>query len=386
MSHPRPNPVPPSGEPPNSIRLDAAKLNRFLDDRDRQGEQSENKPRRDFVRWPFRSTCIALTVEHPGGSNSVFNVACRNLSSGGLGVLHSSYMHTGTRCYVTLPRTDGHKTVVEGTVVRCSHVSGNIHEVGIQFLKPIDARQYVALDPFADGFSLETVNPENLRGTVLYIEDSTLDQALMRHFLRETQLSLIIVDTIEEGLKKAAEDVDLILCDHHVGEGSGGDFVAKAREAGLSQPILMITADTSALTRQELIKAQATAFITKPVKQETLFRALAEFMMLGGDSSGLASTLPAEHPNIALLETFVEESHNSAKGLEAALRLNNAAKARLLCLQIMSSASEMGFGRLADLARAAEKAVSSTMSCSEAAVPLRALIGACQRTTARHAA
>jgi CheY-like chemotaxis protein len=386
MNNPRPKPVQPSPEPSNSIRLDAGRLNRFLDDRDRQSEQNENKPRRDFIRWPFRNSCIALTVIHPGGANSVFNVACRNLSSGGIGVLHSSYMHKGTRCFVTLPRTDGQKALMEGTVVRCSHVSGNIHEIGIQFLKPIDAKQYVELDPFANGFSLETVDPEALRGTVLYIEDSTLDQALIRHFLRETQIRLIVVATIEEGLAKAAEGVDLILCDYNIGEGVGSTFVARAREAGLSQPILMVTADTSPFTRQELVKAQATAFITKPVKQQTLFRALAEFMMLGADAGGITSSLAANHPNVALLETFVEEARNTARSIEAAMRQDNPNKARMLCLQIMGSAPEMGYERLAELARSAEKAVSSTMSCSEAAVPLRTLIGACQRTTPRHAA
>jgi CheY-like chemotaxis protein len=386
MSNPQPKPTNAAATPANSIRLDSGRLNRFLDDRDRLSAQNESKPRRDFVRWPFRNACIALTVVHPGGSNSVFNVACRNLSSGGIGILHSSYMHKGTRCFISLPRTDGQKVSMEGTIVRCSHVSGTIHEIGIQFLKPIDAKQYVELDPFSNGFSLETVDPENLRGTVLYIEDSALDQALIRHYLRETQIRLIVVADVQEGLKKALEGVDLILCDYNVGQEMGSSFVARAREAGLSQPILMVTADTSSFTRQQLIKAQATAFITKPVKQQTLFRALAEFMMLGADAGGISSSLPASHANVALLDTFVDETKLIARSLETAMRQENAAKARQLCLQIMGSAPEMGFERLAELARAAEKAVSSTMSCTESAVPLRTLIGACQRTTPRHAA
>ena len=372
--------------PANSIRLDAARLNRFLDERDAQSEQAENKPRRDFVRWAFRNVSIPLTVVHPGGSNAVMNVACRNLSSGGIAVLHSAYMHKGTRCFVSLPRADGARMTIEGTIVRCSHVSGTIHELGVQFLKPIDPKQFVALDPFANGFSLETVDPEQLQGTVLYIEDSSLDQALVRHYLRETQIRLIVCDNVEEGLKKASEGVDLILCDYTLGDSVGSNFVPRARDAGLSQPILIVTADTSAATRQELIKVSATAYITKPIKQETLFRALAEFMMLGADAGGISSTLPENHANVGLLETFVEEIRQHAKQLESAMIAENTQRARSICLQIAGSAPVMGFERLADLARLAERSLASTMSVVESAVPLRTLIGACQRTTSRRAA
>lgn len=372
--------------PANTIRLDAARLNRLLDERDAASEQNDNKPRRDYVRWAFREASIPMTVVHPGGSNAVVNVACRNLSSGGIAVLHSSYMHKGTQCFVSLPKADGSRMTVEGTVVRCVHVSGTIHELGVQFLKPIDPKQYVSLDPFANGFSLETVNPEDLQGTVLYIEDSALDQALVRHYLRETQIRLIVSDNVAEGLKRAAEGVDLILCDYSLGDTLGSKFVAEARNAGLSQPILMVTADTSAATRQELIKASATAYITKPIRQDTLFRALAEFMMLGEDAGGMASTLPENHANLGLLETFVDEIRQHAKQLESAMTAENTQRARSICLQIAGSAPVMGFERLAELARSAERSVASTMSVVESAVPLRTLIGACQRTTARRAA
>ncbi len=371
---------------PNSLRLDAAKLNRFLDERDQASEGGENKPRRDFVRWAFRTASIPFTVVHPGGSNAVMHVACRNLSSGGIGLLHNAYMHTGTHCFVTLTRTDGHRVSVEGTIVRCIHVTGAIHEIGVKFLKPIDAKQFIDLDPFANGFNLETVDPESLRGTVLLIEDSALDQTLIRHYLRETQISLVVVDTVEEGLARAAEGVDMILCDANAGGASGADFVRKARDSGLSQPILMLTADTGESTRRELIKARATAILTKPLKQQTLFQALAEFMSTSADAGGIASTLPANHANLGLLETFVEQTKATAKNIEKAVAENNAARARLLCLQIMGSAPEMGFEKLADLARAAEQVITATKSCADAAVPLRTLIGACLRTSSRQAA
>jgi len=382
-SPPRPAPGP---SPTNSVRLDAAKLNRFLDERDAMAAKVDSKPRRDFVRWAFRSESIPLTVVHPGGSSSVFNVACRNLSSGGMGVLHSSFMHNGTPCSVCLRDTAGKGVTIEGKIVRCVHASGTIHELGIKFGKSIDTKQFIALDPFANGFSLETVDPQNLRGTVLYVSDSPLDQSLVRHFLRETQLQLIVCATHDEGLAKAMEGMDLILCEYTLGESKGSDFVLKARRAGLSQPILIVTADTSAATRAELINAQATAVVTKPLLQETLFRALAEFMVLSSDSGGIASTLDDNHANVGLLETFVDQIKQQAGQLESAIEEGNQSRARSLCLQIVGTAPVMGYQKLADLARTAELSLSKAPSISEASVPLRTLIGACQRTSARRAA
>lgn len=374
----------PEAPPANSVRMDAARLNRFLDERDAATEQGDNHPRRDFVRWPFRNTGIPLTLSHPGGSQTTFVVACRNLSSGGIGLLHSAYVHCGTACIVLLPRADGTTSTVQGTVVRCTHLTGTIHEVGIRFESPIDPKQFVQLDPFANGFSVETVDPEKLRGTALFIGASTLDHALVRHFLRVTQVGLVVAPNLEEALQRAIAGVDVILCDSDCGDLAGPEIVRGLRAAGLSQPILMVTADTSETTRRELIKAQATAFITKPINQDTLFRALAEYM--GTGNGGFASTLPEGHPNFTLLETFVEGLHEQAALLTAAIEQKSVQKARAICLQVAGSTPVMGFERIASLAKAGEQALAAGASVADVDVTLRMLAAACQRASSRPAA
>jgi CheY-like chemotaxis protein len=374
-----PSPTPPAR---NTINHDANALGRLLDDLDAKSSGKQNA-KRQFVRWPYRVAAVKFTIQHLAGSASTIYVACRNLSSGGIGVLHRAYVHKGTRVTVELPRVDGEVVPIEGIVVRCVHVSGTIHDVGVQFNTPVQARDFVNLDPFADGFTLEKVDPEELKGNVLYIEDSTLDQSLVRHFLRETQLRLQFATTKEEALKRVVEGFDLILCDYNLGDEDGASVVKEMRDAGITTPIIMVTADKSAQTRAKLIDAQANAFLSKPLQQSMLFRAVAEFMISGTSAGSLFSSLPPTHPNRALLPTFVEQVRDYAKGLDKTLKERNVAKCRSLCLQIAGAAPVMGFEKLAELAQTAERALSSSLSGEEGQTQVRMLMNACVRVTAK---
>ncbi len=372
----------PSKEAKNTINFDTLALGKLLDELDAKNGGKQN-PKRQYVRWPYRVAAVKLTIQHQTGNPVTIYVACRNLSSGGIGVLHRAYVHKGTRVTIELPRVDGELIPIEGFVVRCVHVTGTIHDVGVQFNTPVQARDFVNLDPFADGFSLEKVNPEELKGNVLYVEDSTLDQSLVRHFLRETQLRLQVAVNKAEAVKKAAEGFDLILCDYNLGEDNGAEVVKELRDEGITTPIIMVTADKSPSTRAKLIDAQANAFLSKPLQQSMLFRAIAEFMISGASAGSLVSSLPPTHPNRALLPTFVEQVRDYAKGLEKTIKDNNVSRCRSLCLQIAGAAPVMGFEKLAELAQEAERAISASMSIQEAQSQLRQLMNGCIRVSAK---
>ncbi|MFN7022110.1 MAG: response regulator [Phycisphaerales bacterium] len=375
----------PEAAPINSIRMDAARLDQFLDLREEVSGGSGAAMKRSHVRHAYRAVAVRITLVHPGGSQARLNVACRNLSSGGIGVLHSAYVHTGTPCIVELTNSRKVTQTIEGRVVRCTHVQGTIHDVGVRFERPINTKDFLALDPFADRFSLENVDPQNLTGTVLYIEDVTMDQAVVRHYLRQTQMQLVIAATADEAMEKALKGVDIILCNHQIGGVPGASIIKRMREAGISQPILIVTADTSPATREMLAVAQCNAFITKPLNQNTLFRALGEFVASGTAGGGIFSTLAEGHPNAGLVETFVNEVHEYARQIEAAVAANDATRVRALCLQIRGSAPIMGFERLAEMALAAETILAGNGSLADASVAIKTLTSACSRTSSRAA-
>jgi len=368
----------------NSVRLDQAQLDQFLNERE-AARGGDKAPGRSFVRLPFRVATVELRLTHPGQSEATMMVACYNLSAGGLGVLHSAYVYPGTKCVVRLPNVDGRNVDVPGVVVRCQHARGVVHDVGIRFNAPIEAREFVKLDPFADGFVLEKVNPEQLQGTVLFIGESALDQSVVRHFLRQTRVTFVTAATAEEASARIMEGVDLILCDNDRAAGDAASIVRSLRESGVPTAIIMLTADTSDQTREALVRAKANAFIGKPLKQEMLFRAMAEFMVVDDSASVFASSLSAEHPNFGLLESFTKQVHEQADQLQGAIDAGDVPRCRSLCLQIAGTAPVMGFEKLAALAHGAETALARTPRVADAMAPLNILMASCRRASARAA-
>jgi CheY-like chemotaxis protein/HPt (histidine-containing phosphotransfer) domain-containing protein len=371
---------------PNTIHFNAEQLGEFLDAREKGDSSGKGgAANRVFVRWPYRVATVTAKFVHPGGSESSVTVACRNLSAGGIGILHRTFLHKGTKCVLSLPDTRGNLVNVPGIVVRCIHVQGTIHELGVQFAKPVRARDFVMMDPFADGFSFENVKPEDLKGTILYLDDSALDQSLVRHFLRETQMRLLVAEDRKAAVEKIAEGVDLILCDYNLANDNGAQVVQSLRADGVTSPIIMVTADTSKQTRDAMMNAEANAFISKPLSAQTLFRAIAEFIVVGTSSSAFISSLPMDHPNRGLLTTFVQQVRDYAKSMEQALESNALDKCRTLCLQVGGAAPVMGFDRLAAVAKDAEKSLAGMANAGEVSGPLRRLIDSCRKVSDRAA-
>lgn len=362
----------------NSIGMQPRELDLLIAEMDASQSGKANK-RREYVRMPFAHASITMRIIQQGGASTDILVACRNLSSGGMSVLHSAYLHTGSKVIVRLPSTDGHHVEIPGYVCRCVHVKGVIHEIGLKFNAQVRLRDFVKCDPFDDCFSLENVKPEQLKGSVLYVEDSEMDHTIVRHFLRETELRLVPARTPKEALKLAADPFDLILTDFDMPEMDGAKFVETLRSQGVDTPVIMLTADTSSVTRSRLTSSKVNAFLTKPLSQPVLFRAIAEFILAGKVTSGLTSSLPKDHPSYCLVETFVSQCKLYAKKLGEVAEKNDAETCRSLCNQIRGSAAAMGFESIGRAADEASKAVASSMDVSEASRQVRGLIALCER-------
>ncbi len=153
-------------ERPNTIGIPARQLETLLDHLD-QPEDAKDTVRRQFSRWPFRQATINVTITHPGGSSVTLRLACRNLSKGGVGLLHSSFVHPGSLCKIELPNLSGTRDRVDGVIQRCTHRRGTLHELGVRFRQPIDLTRYVLRDQAARSPSLEKVYADNHAGTEL---------------------------------------------------------------------------------------------------------------------------------------------------------------------------------------------------------------------------
>jgi CheY-like chemotaxis protein len=375
-------PVKPSSDltRPNTIGLRQEALSQLLDQIDASAGKS-NSAAREFVRFDFRRESVEVTFQQPGGGNSIsLKLACRNISCGGMSVLHSAYVHVGTKVRVHFKLSDGESLASDGTVVRCAHLSGLVHELGIKFSMQIQARDLVSRDPFADSFSIERVDPEKLKGTIVYVDDSAAERRLIAHYLRGTCLRLKVAATGEEGLKLVEEGCELIACDFELPGFPNGSFVRRIRDAGFDTSIIVVTADPTAVTRSSLNSLRINAFLAKPFRQEMFLRAIAEFM--SNDSGGKQSTcsLSPDHPNRALVEGYVDQMHADAKRIAALIEADSVEPLRALMLQIVGSAANYGYEAIGRLAQAAVTSLASTMNIAESLAPIKLLQSACERS------
>lgn len=369
----------------NTIRLREAELlalNKELDAASTGGDF-----KRRTVRWDFLKGSVRIEVSQPGGAITNLRYAARNLSSDGVGILHRSYVHAGTGCNVYLPKPDGTETAVAATVMRCKHFKGLIHEVGIKFKKAINIRDFMSVDPLEGRFTLEYVDPARLTGSLLYIDDSPMDRRLVRHFLKDTSLNVAAVETAAEAIARVKEPFDVLLIDNDLPDMPGTQLAEVLRNAGVTQPMIMITADKRITLKEVARGVKINAIVQKPVNQEKLLQAIGEFLLLDGAANegagALYTTLKTEEPTHQFVAEFIEELRAFVIKLQQQIQAEDVQGVRRQCYQIRGAAPTLGFGPVGDAAEAAMVMLDDTASITESSKTLRHLIGTCMRVKVR---
>lgn len=96
--------------------------------------RKRSESRHDASRLPD----ITVEVRSPSGDVQTHTVPPVDLSPGGMAFLHCSFLYPGSAIAATLRTRDGEQMSVTGKVVRCEHVSGRVHEVGVKLDQAID--------------------------------------------------------------------------------------------------------------------------------------------------------------------------------------------------------------------------------------------------------
>jgi CheY-like chemotaxis protein len=288
---------------PNSVNLKSQALDVLLDQLDAPAGGTAHG--RNFVRWPFRRESLEVLMLHPGGNMVSIRVACRNISRGGICVLHNSYMHTGSECRVMLVHPVRGVTPIQGKVVRCQHRAGLIHELGISFKKPLEVQEYLRPDPMSNTFSLERVDAKDLRGRMLLIDPSENERSTLTHFLKETSLGVDGVGSLAEAVL-ACEGADVVVASLTVTDGEPATVVETLRKSGYNGPVVFVAPDASPQTRARVAGAKGQAIIVQPLTQDLLLLALGEVLLFGPTTKApkkapaaalTASTPPVDKPD-----------------------------------------------------------------------------------------
>lgn len=122
-------------KPFSSVRLSEIERKALLKVISMQADANPLASKRTDTRYALPPGYSVIgELEQAGGSPQKFVVSVRDISRGGLSMLHSSYVHLNSRCVFRF--YDEKKKQVAAAyakVVRCQHVKGQIHDVGLKF-------------------------------------------------------------------------------------------------------------------------------------------------------------------------------------------------------------------------------------------------------------
>jgi hypothetical protein len=121
------------------LRIDEATWRTLVMECQRRSS-AKHRDKRSSQRDPLWSPLsLGIAVTHPGGNIARFLVRPHNISEGGFAFFHGQFLHLNTPLESELP-IDGIKRLVQGHVTFCRLIRGRIHEVGVMFDKPTQAR------------------------------------------------------------------------------------------------------------------------------------------------------------------------------------------------------------------------------------------------------
>jgi DNA-binding response OmpR family regulator len=154
---------------------------------------------------------------------------------------------------------------------------------------------------------------------ILLVEDERVTRHRLQKTLEEAGHQVLPASTATEALRSLdRERIDLLLLDVWLPEMSGLELLGKMKESGIHLPVVIITADDTPRTLLEAVRAQAYAFLTKPIDPDELVSTI-ERALSGSVGSRPIRVISAKPAWIELALPCDRESAERIQGFMARL-------------------------------------------------------------------
>ena len=376
--------VPPAAQPP----LDDAQLTAVLDRLDRPEQRLGKRPavdRRADPRLAYRRTDLNVRVTQTGVGSWDRVMASRDLCAGGISVLDNRLFYVGSECRVGLRRRLGREEPIDAKIVWVRYVSGRLHIYGLKFADKVFVKHYLQAHECDALLDQSNVEPADLVGRVLLVDDQEMDRMLFAHSLAATGCEVVAVaaaadaaDRMAEAGRGEAAKFDLVVCDLNLGGSRGEEAIAGFRAAGFRGPIVALTAESSPARRRAAKEAGANDLLGKPYDPGKLLAQLATWLPVA-EGSGIHSTLP-ETPEVReLLGQYVIQVRQTVATLRDAVAGDDVALARTACQTLKGTGTGYGFELLSEAAEDAVVSLDASQSIEESSAALRLVEMVCLR-------
>lgn len=358
------------------LRLSVAETDRLLAQLNRAGAGQSKRRHR---RWLMSRQKGVLSLTNDKGNHSAFVIVPRNISRGGVAVLHGGFVHCGTRCTLGLRGADGAPRSMPATVVRCRCVEGRVHDLGIVFDQEVNPRDFAirAMDEFR--FDTEAVDPRTLSGKVLVVSSNASDAEFIDSVFDGSGVEVRAVGTGANGLARLDDATAAAFVSATLPDTTGLEWMKSARsERTLS--VVLIADEADAERRENALAEGASECVTRPLSDLLVVQAVADATSRTPEDEDLVRAARCVPPGLLpedadrLMSEFRHLGRELGKAVESddPLGAEQAAKALRWALE------GTGFEVLLSAARQAHDGLAQRKKIAPVMAPLRRVIRLCE--------
>ncbi len=347
-----------------TIRANDEDITGLLDELDGRGSDAADNLRNDS-RYRFRlKGCVVHLQSATDGMPTSYLVTTRNLSNSGLCFLHGTYLYAGTKCVTQLTSIHGAWQNVPAVVRRCAYLRDGIHEIGVQFITPIEASEFCV---------------EATTCRVLVVDDNP---AIIR--FSEVVLSKLNAEVASAGDGRTAVELaqssfyDVILMDIDMPVMTGDEAVRALRAQGYSGQVVAVTGMTGPGDREKCLEAGFNDYVAKPFTKEDLAQ-----LLLSIRQEPIHSSLSNDASVAPLIDGFVQQIPGRVREIETQFASFDIQALQRSTRNLKADAGCFGFDLIAEAAAKVEAALVGGKSKEAVKGGFEGLVQLCRQVRCR---
>lgn len=359
----------------NTLSVDGLLYQRLLEKLDESSSKCKPSAKRIYRRLGYAHDKLCLHIESEGHNARTLVVASRNLSQGGVSVLHSNFMYNGTLVTIDLIDTKGNVVPRHGTVTRCEHRGGRVHEIGIKFDEEVKLRNFLIQDEDLLLHARERIDPEQMNIKLLVYSTETEFSSLLRQYLLPSNLCYTFAKTTEEAIEKS-KDQDMLL--FRVGEDPTNlaELVRSIREDGYANPIILVGQPNNPLDLHVINACGGDMVLPWPIDDQTLLCSIGEFVFNEWTPESLENIRSCISPETRQVLTM--EIAKLGITLDQQIRMDNQQEVHQSCQRIKLLAPLLGLNSMKAAINNMAKQTAAEGSIKHLADELREITSICK--------
>jgi CheY-like chemotaxis protein len=195
-----------------------------------------------------------------------------------------------------------------------------------------------------------TYDVPRLKGNILLVEDTLINQELFTHNIEVTGASVVIAQNGQQGLQEVLEnDYSLVLMDIQMPVMDGKQAIKAMRQLGCNLPVYALTANVNSTDIAEYKALGFDGILAKPLEMEQFYHAL-EQCLAGPNEHAKEKPKPSDGL-VHLRQQFLQDLCEQRYQLEHFLAQNSLSEVSKIVHVIKGVAGGFGFNALTEQAQ-----------------------------------